>query len=138
MAELSNARHISAAGLRAQSIRLRVLSENLANAQSTGKTPGADPYQRKMVVFDSELDRARGAHMVEVKRILRDRSEFTERYDPAHPAADERGIVKFPNVNPLIELMDMREAQRSYEANLSAIEATRSMSRRTLDLLQQR
>ena len=138
MADLSGSRQISAAGLRAQSIRLRVLPENLANAQSTGKTPGSDPYQRKLVVFDNELDKALGAQMVEVSKIRRDQTEFTEKYDPAHPAADERGIVKFPNVNPLIELMDMREAQRSYEANLSAIETSRSMTNRTLDMLSQR
>lgn len=138
MTDLSSASKISAAGLRAQSIRLRVLSENLANAQSTGKTPGADPYRRKLVVFDNELDKALNAQKVEVKKIRQDMSDFVEKYDPAHPAADDRGIVKFPNVNPLIELMDMREAQRSYEANLSAIETSKSMTRRTLDMLQQR
>jgi flagellar basal-body rod protein FlgC len=138
MPDLSDASKISAAGLKAQSIRLRVLSENLANAQSTGKTPGESPYRRKLVIFDNELDRALGFQKVEVRKIRQDQSDFIEKFDPAHPAADSRGIVKFPNVNPLIELMDMREAQRSYEANLSAMETSKRMANRTLDMLQKR
>lgn len=137
--ELKRANEISAAGLQAQSTRMRVLSENLANAQSTGETPGADPYRRKVLTFKNVLNRDLGADVVEVDKIRRDfRNDFTLRHEPGHPAADENGYVKYPNVNPLIELMDMRESQRSYDANISAIEAARTMSRRTLELLRPR
>ena len=126
---------IAASGLEAQSMRMRVVSENMANAQSTGKTPGADPFARKTVSFAERLDRQLGAELVEVARYGVDNSAFPLRYDPSHPAADEKGYVKEPNVNPLVEMMDMREAQRSYEANLSAQQQARAMLQKTLDLL---
>ena len=126
---------ISSSGLQAQSERLRVVSENLANAQSTGKTKGADPYRRKTITFESEVDRAYAANLVKVKDIGSDKSEFTVEYDPGHPAADDQGYVKMPNVNTLVEMADMRETNRSYEANLKMMTQARSMVMRTIDLL---
>ncbi len=133
--ELENSLTVAASGMRVQASRLRVVAENLANAQATASTPGGDPYRRKVISFASKLDRATGAELVTVRRYDVDRSDFVLRYLPQHPAADERGYVKFPNVNPLIELMDMREAQRSYEANLSVLRSARDMLQRTIDLL---
>ncbi len=133
--ELENSLTVAASGMRVQATRLRVVAENLANAQATASEPGGDPYRRKTVSFASELDRATGAELVTVDRYGVDRSDFVLRYLPQHPAADENGYVKFPNVNPLVELMDMREAQRSYEANLSVLSSARSMLQRTIDLL---
>ena len=127
--------HVAAAGLEAQSARMRVVSENLANAQSTGTTPGADPYQRKTITFSSELDRASGASLVEVDRIGRDDAPFRVEYDPDHPAADDEGYVKMPNVSILIEMADMREASRSYEADLQIVKHSRQMISMTIDLL---
>jgi flagellar basal-body rod protein FlgC len=126
---------IAASGLRAQQGRMRVLSENIANADSTATTPGGDPYRRKIPSFVTQFDRALGAQLVKIGKIERDQSEFRTRYEPGNPAADDRGYVKLPNVNDLIETVDMREAQRSYEANLNVITATRSMIVRTLDIL---
>lgn len=126
---------VAASGLRAQSGRMRVIAENVANADSTGDKPGADPYRRKLATFSRRFDRDLGAAVVEVGRIRRDASAFPTRLEPGHPAADARGELKLPNVNPLIEAMDMREAQRSYEANLNLITATRRMINRTLDIL---
>ncbi len=126
---------ISASGLEAQSSRLRVVSENLANARSTGDTPGADPYRRKTISFAQELDRAAGASTVEVKKIGVDRSDFRTEYDPGNPAADPNGVVKYPNVNILVEMADMREANRSYEANLQSIRQARDLINSTIDLL---
>lgn len=126
---------ISASGLAAQSARLRVVSENLANARSTGDTPAADPYRRKTISFADEMDRATGIASVEVKRIGVDRSAFQTEYDPGNPAADANGVVKFPNVNILVEMADMREANRSYEANLQSIRQTRDLISSTIDLL---
>jgi flagellar basal-body rod protein FlgC len=126
---------IASAGLEAQSARLRVISENIANAQSTGETPGADPYARKTITFRTELDRAMGAASVSVKEIGTDQAPFKVEYDPGNPAADERGYVKLPNVNMLIEMADMREANRSYEANLQITKQTRSMISGLIDLL---
>ena len=126
---------IAAAGMQVQSARLRVTSENLANAQSTAQEPGADPYRRKTISFANALDRATGAELVQVRRYGEDRSPFEMRFEPSHPAANEAGYVKYPNVSPLVELMDMREAQRSYEANLNAITLTRNLVKQTLDLL---
>ncbi len=126
---------IAAAGMRAQSERMRVIAENLANASSTAATPGEDPYRRRIPVFKTELDRATGVESVKVSSVVKDMSEFREQFMPGHPAADERGYVKMPNVSSLIEMMDMREAQRSYEANLSVIDNSRSMLARTVDLL---
>jgi flagellar basal-body rod protein FlgC len=133
--ELGKSMMISASGMRAQAQRLRVISENLANANSTSRTPGDEPYRRKIVTFRNVLDRDIGAEMVEPAKITRDPSEFALKYDPAHPAANADGYVQLPNVNGLIEMMDMREAQRSYEANLKVIEAARGMLMQTIDLL---
>lgn len=125
----------AASGLRAQSGRMRVIAENIANANSTGQTPGADPYRRQIPVFKTELDRATGVTTVNMDRVAVDRSDFSTRFQPGHPAADDNGMVKVPNVTTLVESMDMREAQRSYEANLNVISATRRMVLRTLDIL---
>jgi flagellar basal-body rod protein FlgC len=126
---------ISAAGMQTQGKRLRVISENLANADSLAQTPDGNPYQRKVVTFRNALDRAVGANTVRVDRVVPDRSEFERKYDPTHPAADAEGYVRAPNVKPLVELMDMREAERSYQANLNVIEVSRRMLQRTIDLL---
>lgn len=126
---------IAGSGLDAQSTRLRVVSENLANAQSTATEPGGDPYRRKIVGFAAELDRVSGASMVEVNSVEQDTSAFTLKYDPGNPAADENGMVKMPNVNVLIEMADMREANRSYEANLQTIKQARELVSMTIGLL---
>jgi flagellar basal-body rod protein FlgC len=126
---------IAAAGMHAQSARVRITSENLANAQSTAQTPGADPYRRKTISFANVLDRATGAELVEVRRYGVDRAPFERRFEPSHPAADAEGYVEYPNVSPLVELMDMREAQRSFEANAAARQQASGMLQRTLDLL---
>jgi flagellar basal-body rod protein FlgC len=126
---------ISTSGLRAQAGRMRVISENIANADSTAKTPGGDPYRRKVPTFSSELDRTLDARVVSLGKIKSDSSSFRTRYEPGNPAADTNGNVKYPNVNSLVEMTDMREAQRSYEANLNIISATRRMIQRTLDIL---
>lgn len=126
---------ISATGLEAQSSRLRVVSENLANARSTGDTPGADPYRRKTISFAQELDRAAGVDTVQIKKIGTDKSDFHEEFDPGNPAADANGVVKYPNVNILVEMADMREANRSYEANLQSIRQARDLINSTIDLL---
>jgi flagellar basal-body rod protein FlgC len=135
MADLANSMHISAAGLKAQGERLRVISENIANAGSTALTPDQDPYRRKLVTFGNELNRELGTNLVEVRNVTRDPSEFGLRYQPGHPAADTNGYVKTSNVNTLVEMTDMREAQRSYEANLKVLQAARGMLQRTIDLL---
>lgn len=132
---LSATLQIAAAGLDAQSSRMRVVAENLANAQSTGGSPGADPYRRKTITFSAELDRLTGASLVEVENIGRDMSAFRVEFDPSHPAADEAGYVKLPNVNMLIEMADMREAGRSYEADLQVIRQARHMISMTIELL---
>jgi flagellar basal-body rod protein FlgC len=126
---------IAGSGLEAQSTRLRIVSENIANARSTGDTPGADPYRRKTITFGAELDRVTGTELVAVKKLGVDDSDFIEEYDPGNPAADERGIVKMPNVNMLIEMSDMREANRTYEANLQTIKQTRDLISATINLL---
>ena len=127
---------VSASGLRVQAQRMRVIAENLANASSTPRTPEDEPYRRKLVTFKTVLDRETGVELVEIGRETVDRSEFSKRYDPGHPGADADGYVRMPNVNALIELMDMREAQRSYEANLNVIDASKRMLTRTINLLQ--
>jgi flagellar basal-body rod protein FlgC len=126
---------IAASGLRAQASRMRIISENIANADSTPNTPGADPYRRKVVSFSSEFDRALDANTVTLGNVKADTSDFRLKYEPGHPAADANGNVKYPNVNSLVEMTDMREAQRSYEANINVISATRRMIQRTLDIL---
>jgi len=126
---------IAASGLRAQAGRMRVLSENIANADSTAATPGGDPYRRKIPTFSSELDRTLEAKMVALGRVTTDPSDFRLKHEPGHPAADANGNVKYPNVNSLVEMMDMREAQRSYEANINVITASRRMIARTIEIL---
>ena len=126
---------IAATGLHAQSARMRVIAENIANADSAAKSPGEDPYRRRIPTFQAVMDAEVGGKVVQIGRLAFDTSEFESRYEPGHPAADEHGYVRYPNVNPLIEAMDMREAQRSYEANLSVIEASRTMLNRTVELL---
>ena len=126
---------IAASGLRAQAGRMRVISENIANADSTPSRPGADPYRRKIPTFQTEFDRALGARVVELGKVQTDNSEFRLKYEPGHPAADSNGNVKYPNVNALVEMTDMREAQRSYQANINVISATRRMLQRTIDIL---
>jgi flagellar basal-body rod protein FlgC len=139
--DLDNALRVSAAGLQAQSTRLRVVAENLANRDSTGSSPGADPYRRKTVTFGAHVERGLagngggGVSTVKVSRIGTAPGEFAETYDPAHPAADARGYVKRPNVDSLVEMMDMREAQRSYSANVSVLEVTRGMLTRIIETL---
>ena len=133
--DLLNAMEVAAKGMRAQGIRMRVISQNLANSETTGSKPGEDPYQRQIVTFKNVLDRNAGVNFVSVDKVVKDKSEFKLKYDPQHPAADKSGYVSYPNVNPLIEMMDMREAQRSYEANLGIIDMTRSMLVRAIDLL---
>jgi flagellar basal-body rod protein FlgC len=126
---------IAASGLKAQSGRMRVISENIANADSTAQRPGTDPYRRKIPTFRSEMDRALEAQTITMGRIRQDPTDFRTKYEPGHPSADTNGYVKYPNVNSLVEMNDMREAQRSYEANLNVIGATRRMIQRTIDLL---
>ncbi|QDO99389.1 flagellar basal body rod protein FlgC [Ferrovibrio terrae] len=135
--ELKNAMQISASGMRAQGERLKIISENLANSDSLGKTPGSDPYRRKVVSFKSELDRAMGANLVKAQKPQQDRSDFELKYDPGHPSANADGYVKMPNVKSVIEMADMREAQRTYEANLNVIDSAKAMLNRTVDLLRQ-
>ena len=127
------AQSIAASGLRAQQARMRIIAENLANADSTSKTPGGDPYRRQAPVF--EPTKIAGAQGVRMAKVQADPTEFRQEYDPGHPSADAKGYVKLPNVNSLIEMSDMREAQRSYEANLRAIEVARNMLQRTIDLI---
>lgn len=132
---LSDSLKVAASGLAAQSARLRVVAENMANAQSTGKTPGATPYARKTISFTNELDRASGVRMVRVNDVGVDRAPFAVEHDPGNPAADANGDVRRPNVNPLVEMSDMREANRSYEANLQVMKQSRDLLAMTIDLL---
>src|SRR5215475_13052966 len=133
--ELNKALDIAARGMEVQTTRLRVIAENLANQDTTGSTPGADPYRRKTVTFENRLDKQLGTDAVRVSRVGRDGTDFPQRYDPSNPAANADGYVKLPNVNSIVEVMDMREAERSYSANLAVMQATRSMLSRTIDLL---
>ncbi|MCT8972621.1 flagellar basal body rod protein FlgC [Microbaculum marinisediminis] len=133
--DLMKSLKIAAAGLRAQSSRMRIVSENLANADSTARTAGGDPYRRQIPTFKADFDRELGAHIVKPGRVREDMSEFSTRYEPGHPAADAKGYVKTANVSTLVEMMDMREAQRSYEANLNIVRSARTMIQRTLDIL---
>ena len=135
MEDLMKTMRLSAAGMKAQGTRLRVISENVANADSLPTEPGKQPYRRRVVSFKNELDRATGLPMVKVKNIRNDQTEFPRRFDPGHPAADANGYVRTPNVNALIEMADMREAQRSYEANMSTLKASKTMLQGTIDIL---
>jgi flagellar basal-body rod protein FlgC len=126
---------VSASGMKAQGERLKIISQNLANADSTSQTPGGEPYRRKVISFRNLVDKAADAQMVKVHRVGPDKSDFDLRYDPGHPAANADGYVLMPNVNGMIEMADMREAQRSYEANLSVIDISRTLMLRTIQIL---
>src|SRR3974390_298677 len=135
MNDFARSMGIATSGLRAQAGRMRVISENIANADSTAQAAGGDPYRRKVPSFSSALDRTLDAQVVTLGRIRPDPSAFRVKHDPGNPAADASGDVKYPNVNSMVEMTDMRDAQRSYEANLNIISATRRMIQRTLDIL---
>jgi len=133
--DLTQAMHVAASGMKVQGARMRILAQNLANADSAPVSPGAMPYRRQTITFENALDRELGVERVRVARTDLDRSPFPSRHMPGHPAADADGYVQMPNVDPLLEMMDLREAQRSFEANLNALTLARSMIQRTLDLL---
>jgi flagellar basal-body rod protein FlgC len=126
---------VAASGLRAQAGRMRIISENIANADSAAPSAGADPFRRKIPTFHTEMDRELDTPIVALGKVRTDPADFRTKNEPGHPSADANGNVKYPNIYPLIELSDMREAQRSYEANLNVIGATRRMIQRTLDIL---
>jgi flagellar basal-body rod protein FlgC len=133
--DLNASMMLAASGMRAQSSRMRVIAENIANANSTSPVPNGDPYRRKVATITAKFDDHLGATMVEASKPQNDMTDFRQQYDPGNPAADKQGYVKLPNVNPLIEVMDMREAQQSYEADLNVMDATKTMLSRTVDLL---
>ena len=133
--DFSTSMAVAASGMRAQSERMKVIAENIANANSTSPAAGGDPYRRKIATVTSEFDRELGATLVHAGRPVADASDFRLQYDPGNPLADKEGYVKLPNVNSMVEIMDMREAQRAYEANLTVLDATKSMLARTVDLL---
>ena len=132
---LSVSADIAVSGMKAQAERLRVISENMANADSVGIRPGEDPFRRQVVTFKNYVDEATGAQLVKVDKVLPDRSPFQMKYMPDHPAANAEGYVAMPNVNPLVEMMDMKEAQRSYDANMSMMQTARDMNSKILDVL---
>lgn len=133
--DISKALSISARGMDVQGTRLRVIAENLANQDTTGSTPGADAYRRKVIEFENRVDRAAGTDMVRVKRVAPSTGDLPLRFDPSHPAANAQGYVRVSNVNSFVEVMDMREAQRSYSANMNVLEASRSMLTRAIEML---
>ena len=133
--DLQKALSISARGMNVQTTRLRVIAENLANQDTTGTSPGTQPYRRKTVTFANAVDKSVGAETVRVKKVGRDMGELPLRFDPGHPAADERGYVRVPNVNSFVEVMDLKEAQRSYSANLNVLQVSRGMISRTIEML---
>lgn len=133
--DISSTLNISASGLAAQGNRLQIIAQNLANADSTGTTPGSDPYQRRTISFQNQVDSQTGAELVGVAEVGHDTTPFPLKYDPSNPAANAQGYVKLPNVNSFVELMDMQQAERSYDADLSVMQMTRSMVSRTLGLL---
>ena len=133
--DFSSSMSVAASGLQAQSDRMKTIAENIANANSTSPTPGGDPYRRKIATQTSNFDRELGANVVKAGKVIQDKSDFRTQYDPGNPNADKAGYIKLPNVDPLIEIMDMREAQRSYEADLTVMDATKQMLSRTVDLL---
>ncbi len=126
---------VAASGLHAQAGRMRIIAENIANADSTATTPGGDPYRRKIPTFETEFNRHLGVEEVTLGKVESDETPFTVKHEPGHPAADKNGNVKYPNVNSLVEMTDMREAQRSYQANINVVTATRQMIKRTIDIL---
>jgi flagellar basal-body rod protein FlgC len=133
--DLQKALSISARGMNVQTTRLRVIAENLANQDTTGTSPNTQPYRRKTVTFANAVDKSVGAETVRVKKVGRDMGELPLRFDPGHPAADDRGYVKVPNVNSFVEVMDLKEAQRSYSANLNVLQVSRGMISRTIEML---
>lgn len=134
--DLVKSLYISASGMKAQSDRLRIVSENIANAEAVGTRDGEAPYRRKVLSFKNVLDRELEAEKVEVNKYGYDKSPFDRKYEPYHPNADEEGYVLYPNVNPIVEMMDMREARRAYEANLNVVESSKTLLMQTVDLLQ--
>ena len=132
---LSLSADIAASGMKAQSERLKVISQNMANADSVSAEPGGDPYRRQVVAFQNYIDKQTGAQKVKVDKIINDMSPFEKKYDPHHPGADANGYVSLPNVNPLVEVMDMKEAQRVYDANLNMLKTAREMNSSVLDIL---
>lgn len=133
--DLTKVMSVASSGLQAQSKRMKVIAENIANASTTPSTPEEIPYQRQVVTFKNEFDRAQGIYKVKVSGVKRDNSDFVRKFDPSHPAADKDGYVLTPNVKTIMESMDLKQAQRSYEANLNVIESSRTMLMRTIDLL---
>lgn len=133
--DIEKALNISARGMEVQTTRLRIIAENLANQETTAGKPGGDPYRRKTITFENQIDRASGTDLVRVKKVGVDQTAFPQRYDPSHPAADAQGYVRTPNVNSFVEVMDMREAQRSYTANLQVMQITRGILTRAIELL---
>ena len=133
--EFSNSMTIAAAGMRVQSDRMKVIAENIANADSTSQTPGGDPYRRQVSTVKQSFDRELGVNLVETGKTVADKSDFRSQYDPGNPTADAKGYVKLPNVDPLIEIMDMRDAQRSYEADLTVMTSTKQMMSQAVGLL---
>lgn len=132
---LSVSSDIAVSGMKAQAERLRIISENMANADSVGIRPGEDPYRRQVVMFKDYVDKETGARLVKVDKVAKDESPFEKKYAPNHPAADAQGYVSMPNVNPLVEMMDMKEAQRTYDANLAVMQTSRDMNSKVLDVL---
>ena len=132
---LDRALAVSAAGMSTQTSRLRIVAENMANRDSTGLSPDQDPYRRRTITFAQQLDRRAGVHVPVARRVGTDPSEFPLRYEPSHPAANADGYVRTPNVTSLIEVGDMREAQRSYNANLAVMETTRAMLMRAIEAM---
>lgn len=135
MSDFLSSLKIAASGLHAQTARMRVIAENIANADSAGKSPDDEPYRRRVPTFRAVMDADAGGKTVKIGRLAYDMSAFQSRFEPGHPAADERGYVRYPNVDSLIETMDMREAQRTYEANLNVVSVTRQMLGSTIDIL---
>src|SRR5689334_13598720 len=132
---LSDTLQIAASGAKAQDDRLRIIAENLANADSTASVPGGQPYRRKIITFQNVLDKELGVEVVKVANRGYDNSDFQKKYDPAHPAADDQGYVLYPNVNTVVEMVDMQEARRAYEANLNVVSVSKAMLTQTIDLL---
>ncbi len=135
MVDIVNSIHIAGSGMKAQSDRLRIIAQNIANVDSVGRTPDEAPYRRKVLAFRNKLDRAMGVELVQVSRYGYDKSDFNKKFDPTHPAADDEGYVLMPNVNPMIEMVDLREARRAYEANINVIEISKGMLEQTVSLL---
>ena len=133
--DFSTSMAVAASGMRAQSDRMKVIAENIANANSTSPQPGGDPYRRKVATINNKFDHELGANLVNTGKTLPDKSDFHSQYDPGNPNADAQGYVKLPNVDSLVEIMDMREAQRSYEADLTVMDSTKQMLAKTVDLL---